>query len=73
MKPSFLIFITKLKNFILVDVRGSLRLLVISVEITVGVVVRVVLPVAVLHHLPLGQVGAPLDELGKPDEENQLF
>ena len=57
----------------MVDVRGSLRLLVIGVEITAGVVVRVVLPVAVLHHLALGEVGAPLDELRKPAESKNII
>ena len=65
-----MILITELKNFILVDVRGCLGLLVVSVEITAGIVVRVVLPVTVLHHLTLSQVGAPLDELGKPAEKD---
>ena len=63
-----MIIITELliKNFILVDVRCRLSLLVISAEITDVIVVRVVLPVAVLHHLALGQVRTPFNELGKP-------
>ena len=68
-----MILITELKNIILVDVRGCLGLLVVSVEITAGIVVRVVLPVTVLHHLPLSQVGAPLDELGKPEERKKIL
>ena len=66
-----MIIITELliKNFILVDVRCRLSLLVISAEITDVIVVRVVLPVAVLHHLALGQVRTPFNELGKPGDD----
>ena len=58
---------------ITVLVRG--RLLVVSVDVALVVhqvpalVVRVVLPVAVLHHLALGQVRTPFNELGKPGDK----
>ena len=59
-------------------VRGSVRLLVVCVD--VGPVVLLLpalvvgegLPVAVLHHLTLGQVRASFDKLGKPKIDNNL-
>ena len=58
-------------------VRGGVCLLVVGVDVLLGVlallVVGVVLPVAVLHHLALSQVRRTLHKLRKPAAEQQMY
>ena len=83
-KPNIVLFSLLLLSFtdiirlkVAILVRGSVGLLVVSVEVGAvilrllpAVIVSEWLPVAVLHNLPLGQVRATLDKLGKPEIRN---
>ena len=64
-------------SIVLVLVRGGVRLLVVGVDVLLVVlavlVVGVVLPVAVLHHLALRQVRRTLNKLREPAAIQQMY